>query len=64
LRVNKILEKVDVRGYDSPMVELEDQLARAREYQMRVLNTLECLGKNVDKIREVLGNFTQLIKKK
>jgi hypothetical protein len=62
--VNKILEKVDVRGYDSPMVELEDQLARAREYQVRVLNTIERLGKNVDTIREVLGNFTQLIKKK
>jgi hypothetical protein len=29
--VNKILEKVDVRGYDSPVVELEDQLARSAE---------------------------------
>lgn len=57
------LEKVNVRGYDSQALEVEDQLARARYHQLRLLNSLDRLTKNFETIREVLINFTELVKK-
>ena len=39
------LEKVDVRGYDSQPLAVEDKLARARYHQLRLLNSLERLTK-------------------
>jgi hypothetical protein len=57
------LEKVDVRGYDSQTLAVEDRLARARYHQRRLLNSLERLTKNFEEVREVLSNFTELVKK-
>ena len=56
------LEKVDFRGYDSQALAAEDECARAKYHQLRLLNSLERLGKNFEEVKEVLNNFTQLIK--
>ena len=55
--------KIDFRGYDSPALAFEDELARVRDHELRLLNSLERLGKNFETIREVLVNFTELVKK-
>jgi hypothetical protein len=57
------LEKEDFRGYDSPTLAFEDKLARARYHQLDLLNSLERLTKNFETLREVLSNFTELVKK-
>jgi hypothetical protein len=57
------LEKIHVRGYDSQALAVEDKLARATHHQLRVLSSLERLTKNFETLREVLINFTELVKK-
>jgi hypothetical protein len=57
------LEKVHVWGYDSQALAVEDELARATHHQLRLLNSLERLTKNFETLREVLINFTELVKK-
>jgi hypothetical protein len=57
------LEKVQVRGYDTQALAVEDELARARYHQLRLLNSLDRLTKNFETVREVLINFTELVKK-
>jgi hypothetical protein len=56
----KDLENAVVRGYDSQALAVEDELARV---QLRLLNSLERLTKNFETVREVLSNFTELVKK-
>jgi hypothetical protein len=56
-------KKVQVRGYDTQALAFEDELARAKYHQRRLLNSLECLTKNFETLREVLINFTELVKK-
>jgi hypothetical protein len=57
------LEKVQVRGYDNQALAVEDELAGARYHQLHLLNSLERLTKNFEEVREVLSNFTELVKK-
>jgi hypothetical protein len=57
------LENADVRGYDSQGLAVKDKLARASYHQLRLLDSLERLTKNFETVREVLSNFTELVKK-
>jgi hypothetical protein len=55
------LQNIHFRGYDTPALAFEDNLARARENQIRLLNSLERLGKNMQTLTEVLRNFSEMI---
>jgi hypothetical protein len=57
------LDKVDFRGYDSQALAFEDEHARARYHQLRLLKSLERLGKNFEEVKAALRNFTELINK-
>jgi hypothetical protein len=58
------LEEVEVRGYDSPALAFEDKLARKIAKQIRLLRSLENLGRNMKGTTQALRDFSNLVKKK
>jgi hypothetical protein len=58
------LEKVEVRGYDTPALACKDKLARIRARQLRLLCSLETLGRNMETTTKALRDFSNLVKKK
>jgi hypothetical protein len=59
----RVKDLENLRGYDSQALAVEDEIARATYHQLRLIDSLERLTKNFETVREVLSNFTELVKK-